>query len=82
MADVEKAIKDAINTYFTSLRKDWCNQSDKDYLTVRTAYIQSAVLNVSGVTDITETTINGQTDKVDLDTAAVPTLGKLTLTQG
>lgn len=82
VADVQAAIKTAINTYFTTLRKNWCDQSDKEYLTVRTAYIQSAVLAVTGVTDITATTINGASDKVDLDTAAVPTLGTLTLTQG
>jgi uncharacterized phage protein gp47/JayE len=82
VADVKAAMQTAINAYFTSLRKTWCGQADTDYVTVHTAYIQSAVLDVAGVTDITNTTINGNTDKVDLTTDAVPTLGTLTPTQG
>ena len=40
------------------------------------------MLAVSGITDVTGIKVNDSSDRVTLDTAAVPAVGTLTLTEG
>ncbi len=74
-ASVQDAVKAAIQTYFDELIETW---ADTDGLVVRVSQIETKVLNVSGVIDITGTTINGGTANVTLASNAIPVLGVVT----
>lgn len=69
--DVEAAIK----TYFDELAHDW---ADTNNLIVRVSQIETKILNVAGIIDITGTTINGETANISLPTDQIPILGAVT----
>ena len=68
-------MKAAIQSYFDELTHTW---ADTDGLIVRVSQIETKVLNVAGVIDITGTEINGQTANISLDADAIPVLGVVT----
>ena len=70
-------IKAAVEAYLLSLRKEWGNDSNGEYpsLIVRIAQIESAILSVQGVIDITSTTINSKTQNITLSANEIPVLG-------
>ena len=74
-AGVQAAVKTAIQAYFGELAHTW---ADVDGLIVRASQIETKVLNVAGVIDITGTTINGGTANVSLPLNAIPVLGVVT----
>lgn len=74
-ASVQTAVKAAIQSYFDELIHTW---ADTDSLIVRVSQIETKVLNVAGVIDITGTKINGQTANISLDADAIPVLGVVT----
>jgi uncharacterized phage protein gp47/JayE len=72
---VKEAVTAAIQDYFDSLSEQW---KSMDYLIVRVSQIESRILDVSGIIDITGTTINGGTANISLASNAIPTLGTVT----
>lgn len=74
-ADVETYIQDAINAYLLELKKTWENE---DALIVRISQIESAVLKVTGVVDVTGTTLNGGLINLILTDTQIPVLGTVT----
>lgn len=68
-------MKKAIQDYFDSLAKTWDEQEN---LVVRVSQIETKVLNVEGVIDITGTKINGGTQNIPLASNAIPVLGVVT----
>lgn len=72
---VQAAVKAAIQSYFDELVHTW---ADTDGLIVRVSQIETKVLNVAGVIDITGTTINGGTANISLALNAIPVLGVVT----
>ena len=64
-----------IQTYFDSLISTW---ADSDHLTVRISQLESRVLDVPGVLDITGTTINETAGNLELSNVAIPVLGTVT----
>ena len=66
---VETSVKKAIQDYFDSLAKTWDEQEN---LVVRVSQIETKVLNVEGVIDITGTKINGGTQNISLASNAIP----------
>lgn len=81
VADLQPLIVAKIKSYLENLRQSWCNQSDKEFLTARSAYIESNILSVAGVVDVTNSLVNGVT-KYEMATDAVPVIGTVTLTEG
>lgn len=73
--DVENYIQDAINTYLLELKKTWENE---DALVVRISQIESAILKVTGVVDVTGTTLNGGLINLILTDVQIPVLGMVT----
>ena len=80
--DIQVAVEEVLNAYMVTLRQTWCNQKDTESLTVRAAIALSEILGVQGIEDVTEVTINGAADRIQLETDEVPVLGTVTLTQG
>ena len=72
----ESVIKDTISRYIESylseLAKEW---EDNRETVVRISQIESRVLDIEGVLDITETTINGSPKNLALEQSAIPTMG-------
>jgi uncharacterized phage protein gp47/JayE len=54
-ADIQTYVESIIDEYFAELNETWENQSS---LVVRISQIESRLLNVTGILDISETTIN------------------------
>lgn len=73
---VKTAIKKALNDYFTEVKKEWENSTS---LTVRIAHIESRILDVNGVLDVTDTLINGSTINLILSNEQVPYLSEVIL---
>lgn len=67
-------ITKAITFYFEELAKTWAKN---EFLTVRTAHVLSQVLKVNGVNDITNVTINGDRERIELAPNEVPTVGEV-----
>lgn len=67
-ADVEAAIA----AYFQTQVKTW---ELSENIVVRVAQIETSVLNVAGIIDIRDTTINGGTANIPLEPSEIPTLG-------
>lgn len=74
-ADVESYVQEAINNYFLELKRTW---EDESSLVVRIAQIESAILQVTGVLDITGTTINAGVTNLILTDVQIPVLGTVT----
>lgn len=62
---VRDKVKDAVDAHLMSLNAKW--NYDTPPITVRIAYIESALLNVPGVIDVQNTTINGSTLNLAVD---------------
>lgn len=71
----QDAVKAAIQSYFDSLARTW---ADTENLIVRVSQIETKVLNVDGVIDITGTKINQGTANISLGGEAIPVLGAVT----
>lgn len=62
-------ITDAIKLYMLELRKEWSSQ---DFLIIRIAQIESRLLQIEGISDVTRTTINGQGANLQLQPNEIP----------
>lgn len=72
--DVKPYAEKAIDEYFSELAKNW---ADSDGLVVRISQIETRLLNVSGVVDISGTKINGVEENLVLDADTIPKRGDL-----
>lgn len=73
---VQGPIEDAISDYLLGLRKSWATQ---DQIIVRVALIEAAILNVPGVIDVANTTLNGSPANITLGAAEVPSPGTVVI---
>lgn len=76
VGQVEGPIREVIEGYLLGLRKDWANQ---DQLVVRVSLIDAAILTVSGVLDVTNTTLNGSANNITLGEEDIPQIGTVTV---
>ena len=67
---VSTQVKEVVEKYFNSLREKW---SETD-IVVRISQIESRILDIEGVIDIQNTTLNGETSNLYLDDEQVPML--------
>ncbi|ERT61254.1 baseplate J/gp47 family protein [Megasphaera vaginalis (ex Srinivasan et al. 2021)] len=78
--NVQNSINTAIDSYLLKQRKAWTTQISNQFITLRSAFIISAILDVPHIADVAGVTINGQSTKIDLTSEQIPTLGKVTIT--
>lgn len=74
--NIQKEIESVLNNYLLSLKRDW---QDLEEITVRVAQLESRILNVDGVIDITNTLVNGSTANIILSSEYIPKLGEVVL---
>jgi uncharacterized phage protein gp47/JayE len=72
----QEQIIEAVNTYLLELRKTW---EENDSLIIRKAQIETIILNISGVIDVSNTSINNQTGNITLDTNDIPKLEEVVI---
>ena len=78
---VEPFIRQAIDNYFLELAREWDKVAWRDdptaTLIIRVSQIETRILSVSGVLDITNTTLNGQAVNVTLGVDSIPIRGDI-----
>ncbi len=72
--DIEPYVNNAIDEYFVELCKSW---AESENLIVRISQIETRLLNVAGVVDIADTTINGVAQNFALDPDSIPIRGEI-----
>ena len=70
--NLQSPIEEAISAYFLELRKEW---ADASYLIVRLSQIDNRILNVPGIIDVQDTSINGSQSNLDLGKYEIPVFG-------
>lgn len=73
--NMQSAIENAVSDYLLELRRKW---ADGASLTVRISQIETRILDLSGVVDIVDTTLNGAAANITLSENEVPVLGEVT----
>lgn len=76
LGQVQGPIEEVVADYLLELRKTWANQKS---LIVRVAHIESRILTVPGVVDVTGTMLNGVAGNLTLGQEEIPVLGTVTL---
>lgn len=66
--DVKSYIETMVDDYFLELKKSWQDNS----LVIRISQLESRMLNVTGILDVTRTTINGAAINLALDSEFIP----------
>lgn len=72
---IKPIAEEAIEEYLLSLRKNW---ADNDSTIVRISQIENKILNIDGVLDIQDTSINDSTTNITLGIYEIPMLGGVT----
>ena len=68
-SNLQTSIDEVIKNYLLELRKTW---ADEDHLIVRISQIETRLLGIKGIVDITGTTINGAAGNLTLGKYEVP----------
>ena len=71
-SNLQNSIDTAISDYLLELRKEW---ADSEYLVVRVSQIETRLLSIKGIIDISDTTINGVCDNLILGKYDIPVFG-------
>lgn len=71
--ECETYIQEALDSYFLELSKGWADSSN---LVVRISQIESRLLDLDGILDIGNTTINGEAKNLMLDENSIPIRGE------
>ncbi len=72
---LQAQIQSVIEEYLLEIRKEWANQTN---LIVRTAQIDTRILGIKGVVDITSTKINNIASNLTLSEYQIPMMGGVT----
>ncbi|MNZ70675.1 Baseplate J-like protein [compost metagenome] len=75
-SQVQERIENVIDSYLADLRHSW---ADQEQLIVRVSLIEAAILTVTGVIDVQDTTLNLQAANITLPAEEIPVLGTVTL---
>lgn len=71
-SNLQNAIQNAVEDYLLELRQTW---ADTDNIVVRISQIETRILALKGVVDITGTQINGNADNFTLAKFQIPVIG-------
>ncbi len=71
-SNIKTPIQNAIEDYLLELRQGW---ADSSYIVVRISQIETRMLHVKGVLDVTNTAINESTENLTLTQYQIPMLG-------
>lgn len=72
--ELKSTIEETIDDYFNELNKTW---ADKDNIIVRVSQVETRLLDLEGVLDIENTTINGNAANLTIDKDSIVTRGDI-----
>ena len=78
-SSTKEEIENAIKSYIASIAKEWMDQDYTENVTVYISRLESKVLDVAGIKDITGTTLNGSTSNLALAWNQIPTFSEVSL---
>lgn len=73
-SQIKTKAEESLEEYFLKLRKAWENEN----LVVRVSQIENRLLNLDGVLDVADTTLNGVAGNLSLEVEQLPVLGEVT----
>lgn len=73
---LQETINNTISDYLYELRKQW---ADEEGLTIRISQIESRILNINGIIDVSDTAVNGDTKNMVLNEFEIPVLGGVSI---
>lgn len=73
--DLKPYAEKAVDDYFKLLSSNWENENN---VIVRISQIENRFLNLAGVLDVFDTTINGQTQNISIESDNIPIRGAVT----
>lgn len=76
-ATIEKDVHKVIDDYFTELSQGW-EEADKNNLIVRISQIETRLLAIDGVLDITNTILNNKALNLSIEPNSIPIRGNVT----
>ncbi|GBF75761.1 phage tail protein [Paenibacillus sp. 598K] len=76
LSQIEQEVQAIIAAYFLLLREAWAAESG---IVVRVSQLESRILGISGVSDITSTFLNGESANIELQTDEIPIVGEVVL---
>lgn len=71
---VKTNVEKAITSYFNTLNRNW---QYNDNIRVRISQLESSILNVQGVIDVQNTTLNGKEENLLIDKDSLVTVGEI-----
>ena len=74
--DVAPNVEQAVKEYFTELAQGWADQDDN--IIIRVSRVESRLLNVPGILDVTGTKLNGNPENLMLPVDTIPVVGEMT----
>ncbi|MFW5651633.1 MAG: baseplate J/gp47 family protein [Acetivibrio ethanolgignens] len=74
--DIKSFVEGTVDKYFLSINKEW-EEKGNESIVVRIAQIESAILKIIGVLDITGTMLNGEEKNVILDKYEIAVRGEI-----
>ncbi|MBQ8765396.1 MAG: baseplate J/gp47 family protein [Clostridia bacterium] len=74
---IEPYVNTAIDDYFKELAEEW-EEADKNDLIVRISQIETRLLDLEGVLDISDTLLNGVATNLSIDKDSIPIRGTVT----
>lgn len=74
--DVKPNVEQAVKEYFTELAQNWAELDD--HVIIRVSRVESRLLNVPGILDVTGTKLNGKAENLILPIDTIPVVGELT----
>lgn len=72
-SQIKSNVVSTLNEYFLELRKEWENSN----LVVRVSQVENRILNLDGVLDVANTTLNGVADNLVVEQEKLPILGEV-----
>lgn len=69
---MKEKVKNEIDKYFLELRKTW---EDSESIIVRISQIETRILNVDDVLDISNTKINESSSNIEISSNEIPVIG-------
>lgn len=75
---IEPHVNKAVDDYFTELSTTWDSLEENERLVVRISQIETRLLDLTGVLDIANTTLNGVAQNLTLDADSIPVRAVIT----
>ena len=78
---VQLKVEEVVKNYLLELRKTWALKNEKvsNNLVVRVSRIEAKILDINGILDIQNTTINGSYNNLQLTEYQIPVWGGITV---